>query len=68
MTDHLSTSDVASIFGVRTWQVQRLFEQGELPEPQRFAGKRAIPRASLPLIVDALRSHDWLPKREPVHA
>lgn len=66
MTDLLSTSEVARTFGVRTWQIQRLFEQGDLPEPQKFAGRRAIPRALLPQIVDALRRHDWLTTEEAV--
>ena len=68
MTDLLSTADVARIFGVRTWQVQRLFEQGDLPEPPRFAGRRAIPRALLPQVVDSLRRHNWLTTEEVVTA
>ena len=66
--DLLSTADVARTFGVRTWQIQRLFEQGDLPEPQKFAGRRAIPRSSLPQIVDALRRHDWLSAEEAATA
>ena len=57
-----STSQVAEILGVETWRIQRLFETGTLPEPDRFAGKRAIPPALIPLIVDALRQRDWLPR------
>ncbi len=56
-----STREVADLFGTETWRVQRLFETGTLPEPPRFAGKRAIPRDMLPAIVDALRDRNWLP-------
>jgi len=59
-----STRQVADILGVETWRVQRLFETGTLPEPGRFAGKRAIPPALIPQIVDALRQRDWLPRPE----
>jgi hypothetical protein len=52
------------LYGVKTWQVRRLFESSRLPEPMRFAGKRAIPRELLPAIVDALRERGWLPACE----
>jgi len=64
MPTFFSTSDVADLYGVKTWQVRRLFESSRLPEPARFAGKRAIPRELLPAIVDALRERGWLPTRE----
>ncbi|MCA9124452.1 MAG: hypothetical protein H6822_33910 [Planctomycetaceae bacterium] len=63
-----STSDVADLYGVKTWQVRRLFESARLPEPMRFAGKRAIPREMLPQIVDALRERGWLPTCEETPA
>lgn len=59
-----STSEIAELYGVKTWQVRRLFESSRLPEPMRFAGKRAIPRDMLPAIVDALREKGWLPTSE----
>jgi hypothetical protein len=59
-----STRQVADIFGVETWRVQRLFEDGTLPEPDRFAGKRCILPVMIPAISDALRSRGWLPQPE----
>jgi hypothetical protein len=56
-----STREVAELVGTDEWRVRRLFESGELTEPQRFAGKRAIPSALVPQIVDALRARRWLP-------
>jgi hypothetical protein len=61
LQQHLTTKQVADLLGVECWRVQRIFENGEVPEPTRFAGKRAIPGALLPRIVDALRAHEWLP-------
>lgn len=57
----LTTKQVADLLGVACWRVQRVFENGDVAEPDRFAGKRAIPRELLPQIVDALRAHGWLP-------
>ncbi len=68
MADILTSREVADLFAVEEWRVRRIFESGDLPEPARFAGRRAIPRSMLPDIVDALRLHDWLPKREAAHA
>lgn len=64
----LSTRDVADLLGTETWRVRRLFEDGTLPEPSRFAGKRAIPRESIPTIVDALRGRGWLQPEAAVSA
>jgi len=60
----LSTRDVADLLGTETWRVRRLFEDGTLPEPGRFVGKRAIPRSMIPQILDALRSRGWLSQPE----
>jgi hypothetical protein len=60
MPAFFSTHDIADLLGVETWRVRRLFEDGTLPEPGRFAGKRAIPRETIPAIVDALRARGWL--------
>jgi hypothetical protein len=65
ITKIFSTSQVAEFVGVETWRVRRLFEDGTLAEPQRFAGKRAIPAESIPIIIDALRTRGWL---KPVEA
>lgn len=56
-----STREVAEVLGTQTWRVRRLFEDGTLPEPGRFAGKRAIHGSAIPAIVDALRARGWLP-------
>jgi hypothetical protein len=63
-----STQDVASLLGVETWRIRRLYEDGTLPEPDRFAGKRVIPAAMVPAIVDALRVRGWLPAEMEVVA
>jgi hypothetical protein len=68
MSKFYSTRQVAEIFGVQTWRIQRLFEDGTLPEPERFAGKRCIQPSLMPSITDALRSRGWLPEREASHA
>jgi hypothetical protein len=70
----LSTRDVSDLLNVENWKVRRLFEDGSLPEVQRLAGRRAIPREMLPSIVDAMRDRGWLPAcaapklREVAHA
>ncbi len=61
MAEIFSTREVADLLGTREWRVRRLFEDGDLPEPARFAGKRAIPKTRLLEIVDALRDRGWLP-------
>lgn len=60
MPELFTTREVADLFGSDTWRVRRLFEDGTLPEPGRFAGKRAIPRQLLPAIVEALKARGWL--------
>lgn len=64
MPSFYSTREVADLLGARTWQVRRLFEAGDLPEPDRFAGKRAIPSHTLPAIIDAMRRRGWLDTAE----
>ena len=56
-----TTRGLADILGTEEWRVRRVFEDGTLPEPDRFAGKRAIPGEMIPAIVDALRERGWLP-------
>lgn len=64
MQQIFSTRELADLLGTREWRVRRLFEDGTLPEPGRFAGKRAIPRELIPGIVDRLRDRGWLPAGE----
>jgi hypothetical protein len=64
VADIKSTREVADFLGTDTWRVRRLFEDGTLPEPGRFAGKRAIPFELIPRIVDELRSRGWLSHAE----
>lgn len=61
MRQNYTTREIADLLGTKTWRVRRLFESGRLPEPGRFAGKRAIPGELIPSIVDALRERNWLP-------
>jgi len=68
MLHHHTTRGIADIVGSRTWRVRRLFEDGTLTEPERFAGKRAIPRELIPAIIDALRTRGWLPDSPEVAA
>jgi len=56
-----STRDAAQFLGTDEWRIRRLFEDGTLPEPQRFAGRRVITPDMMPSIVDALRARGWLP-------
>jgi hypothetical protein len=64
MTKLYSTHDVADFLGLETWRVRRLFEDGTLPEPGRFTGKRVIQADLVPTIVDSLRRRGWLPAEE----
>ncbi len=61
MSGSFSTGEMAELLGTDTWRVRRLFEDDTLLDPGRFAGRRAIPRAWIPRIVDALRARGWLP-------
>lgn len=54
-----TTKQVADMFGSETWRVRRLFEDGTLPEPEKFGGKRAISKALLPSIREALIDRGW---------
>jgi len=64
MSQLFTTREIAEILGSREWRVRRLFEDGTLPDPPRFAGKRVIAGERIPLIVDALRLRGWLPNAE----
>jgi len=63
-----STREVAEFLDTDEWRVRRLFEDGTLAEPSRFAGKRAIPSSLVPAIVDALRRRGWLPRPNATEA
>jgi hypothetical protein len=56
----LSLGELADLLSVQSWRIARLFELGILPEPERIAGRRVIPKEMIPQIVDALRSRGWL--------
>jgi hypothetical protein len=56
-----STRGVGDFLGTDEWRIRRLFEDGTLPEPDRFAGRRIITSDMIPAIVDALRARGWLP-------
>ena len=61
MPTSFTTKEVADLLASEEWRVRRLFEDGTLPEPQRFAGKRVISNTLVPAIVAALRERGWLP-------
>jgi predicted site-specific integrase-resolvase len=68
MARSLTTREIADLLGVETWRVRRLYEDGDLPEPARFAGKRVIPSSDIPAVVDALRRRRWLLEEASIHA
>jgi hypothetical protein len=43
------------------WQVRRLFEDGDLPEPPKFGGKRMVAPELLPEMIRALAARGWIP-------
>ena len=65
MSGFYTTRELADTPGTVTWRIRRLFDDGTLPEPPRFAGKRAIPGHMIPQIIDALRARRWLPEPVP---
>lgn len=64
MPVQFTTRQVAELLSSDEWRVRRLFEDGTLPEPPRFAGKRMIPNTMLPAIMDALRDRGWIHEAE----
>lgn len=50
------------------WRVRRIFEDGVLPEPPRFAGKRAIPADMVPAILAEFQRRGWLPVEQEATA
>lgn len=66
MANIFTTRQVADHFGTDEWRVRRLFEDGTLPEPGKFGGKRAIPQSLLPSIEEFLRARGWISDAEAV--
>lgn len=58
---YLTTGELGDALGVQAWRIARIFEKKIISEPPRVAGRRLIPKAMIPVIVDALRARDWLP-------
>jgi hypothetical protein len=58
---HKSTEDLALELGLPSWKIRRVFEDGQLPEPPRVAGRRLLTDADVPVIVEALTARGWLP-------
>jgi hypothetical protein len=61
---YVTTGELGDALGVQSWRIARLFELGVLPEPQRIARRRLIPRSAIPTIVDALRARGWFSVQE----
>ena len=59
---YLSLGEVADLLTVQSWRIARLFELGVLPEPQRVAGRRMIPKEMVLEVAEALRARGWLTK------
>jgi hypothetical protein len=61
---HFTTGELGDFLGVQAWKIARLFETRALPEPLRVGGRRLIPQALIPDVVDGLRRRGWLPAEE----
>ncbi len=68
MAQFYSTQEIADLLHQPLWHIQRLYEDGDVAERGRFAGKRIIPSEQIPAIVDALKARGWLTRREVSHA
>jgi hypothetical protein len=55
-----TTRQVAEVLAVPERKVRRLYEDGNIPEPDRFEGLRVIQSEDIPQIVDALRRRSWI--------
>ena len=72
MNEQLTTGQVARTISespiipgaAREWQIRRLFEDGTLPEPPKFGGKRVTQPSLLPDIIAAMRRRGWLPSEK----
>lgn len=56
----LTVGQIAKRFGVDMWQVQKLFERGLLPTPQKIGVYRVLPEAAMPAVEKALREWGYL--------
>jgi hypothetical protein len=56
----LTIGDVAGLFGVRPWQVRRLYERGLLSPAARVGMYRVIHQEDLPSVESALRTAGYL--------
>jgi DNA-binding transcriptional MerR regulator len=63
----LTIGEVAERFGVRPWQVRKLFTSGRLPPAARVGPYRVIPEQDLPKVERALRQVGYLPESEAAH-
>ncbi len=45
---------------IHEWQIRRLFEDGDLPEPPKFGGKRMVAPDLLPAMVRELAARGWI--------
>jgi hypothetical protein len=57
---YLTLGQVAARYGVRLWQVRRLYERKLLPEPARVGAYRVIRESDLPQIGAALQRAGYL--------
>lgn len=65
MKELLTTREVADMLGTDEWRVRRLFEDGSLPDPPRFGGKRVIASNNVPNVAAALKARGWLTDSGP---
>lgn len=68
MPGFYTTREIAELFHQPLWHIQRLFEDGNVPEPGRFAGKRIILSEQIPAIAEALKARGWIRPQETAHA
>jgi hypothetical protein len=68
MAPLFSTGQVAEMLNQPRWHILRIFEDGNVPEPARLAGKRVIPGELLPAIIEALKARGWIESREAANA
>jgi hypothetical protein len=61
----LFLGEVALRLGAATWQVQRLYERGLLPPPERVGRYRVVSEDQLPTVAAALRAAGYLPDETP---
>jgi DNA-binding transcriptional MerR regulator len=59
-TNVFTVGSVAARFGVRPWQIRRLFERGLLPPAQRLGAYRVVTEADIPNVEAALREAGYL--------